>query len=382
MRRRLAAVGLVVAVAFVALWSPLVAPLGRAAIVVVDVYSSALYGSNYAAAITPEPRVSDEHISLGGEDVRVTWWVPGWGERHAAMLLVNGATPAGNDDSETRRISEALARAGYLVMLPQFSFLTEGRLDRSAPEAVDAAFAVLLRRPDVDASRAGAFGFSVGGGLLFAAAGLPDAALARARYLGALGAYFDIRTYLASVVTGMQPRRGELVPWTPDPEARLKLPQAAAQALGDAADRTALSDALTASNGVLDPVPPAGLGDEARALWLALAAPSYAVALDRLDALPPTLQRTLASLSPATRWQEIGTPVYWLHDEGDRFEPVSQAETAAATPHRAKTDLHRTRLLSHAAALSQGARQQGADFWVEELGGLLGFALDVLRRAG
>lgn len=381
-RRRRWIVASLAVVLVVGLWAPLWAPLWRAGVVVLDVYSSAIYDSNYASAITPEPRRTDERIALGGEDVRVTWWIPGGGTRHAAMLVVNGATALGNDDPETVRVSEALARAGYLVMLPQFSFLTDARLERTAPMKVDAAFAAMLRRDDVDADRAGAFGFSVGGGVLFAAAGAPDAALARAKYLGALGAFFDIRTYLASVVSGTQLRHGALEPWTPDPEARLKLPLGAADALADATDRDMVTAAIRASGGPLDPAAPPGLGDEGRALWRALAATTYADALSALDALPASLRDTYATLSPATRWADVKAPVYWLHDEGDRFEPVSEAEDAVAAPHATGTTLHLTRLLSHAAALSQGARQQGIDFWARELAGLLGFALSVLRRAG
>lgn len=382
MKRRATLLLLALLVVALAVWWPTVSAVGRAGIVVLDVYSSALSGSNAAAVVTPEPRTNDERLTLAGEDVRVTWWVPGTGTRHPAMLVVNGATGLGNDDPETRRISEALARAGYLVMLPQFSFLTEARLEREAPRKVDAAFAAMLRRPDGDPDRSGAFGFSVGGGVLFAAAGMPDAALGRARYLGALGAFFDIRTYLASVVSGEQLRAGDVEPWTPDPEARLKLPLGAADALGSPSDRETLRSAIAASGGPLAPAAPEALGPEGRALWLALSASTYDDALARLDALPTTVKDTFAALSPATHWSDIRAPVYWLHDEGDRFEPVSEAERALATHHDGPTRLHLTRLLSHAAALSQGARQQGVDFWVREIAGLFGFALEVLRRAG
>ena len=363
-------------------WPSLLAPLARGGIVVLDVYSSALSGDNAAALITPEPRVENERITLAGRESRVTWWIPGWGDRHAAMLVVNGASPLGNDDPETRRISEALCRAGYLVMLPEFDFLKDARLERSAPSRVDAAFATMLARRDADADRAGAFGFSVGGGILFAAAGMPDAALGRARYLGALGAFFDIRSYLASVVSATQVRDGRAEPWTPDPEARLKLPVGAAQAMADVADRETVTAALRASGGPLAPDPPAGMGEEGRAVWRMLAALDYGTALARFDALPAALRETFATLSPATRWSAVAAPVYWLHDEGDRFEPVSEAERAFAAAHAGTTQLHLTRLLSHAAALGPGARQQGVDFWVRELSGLLGFAVDVLKRAG
>jgi dienelactone hydrolase len=374
-------IGLLILAAIV-YWPSLLAPLARGGVVVLDVYSSALTGSNAAALITPPPRIEEERITLAGQESRVTWWIPGWGDRHAAMLVINGASPLGNDDPETRRISEALCRAGYLVMLPEFDFLKEARLERSGPARVDAAFASMLARGDADADRAGAFGFSVGGGILFAAAGMPNAALARARYLGALGAFFDIRTYLAAVVSGTQVRDGVAEPWTPDPEARLKLPVGAAQAMTDASDRDAVVAALRATGGVLAPDPPIGLGAEGRAVWRLLASPDYGSALTRFDALPAALRETFATLSPATRWSAVAAPVYWLHDEGDRFEPVSEAERAFAAAHAGATELHLTRLLSHAAALGPDARQQGVDFWARELSGLLGFAYDVLKRAG
>lgn len=371
------------AAAYVLVWWPaFFGPLARGGIVVLDVYSSALTGNNAAALITPRPRIEETRLWLAGQESRVTWWVPGWGDRHPAMLVVNGASQLGNDDPETRRISEALCRAGYLVMLPEFDFLKEARLERTAPARVDAAFASMLARSDVDADRAGAFGFSVGGGILFAAAGMPDAALARARYLGALGAFFDIRTYLASVVSGTQVRNGMAEPWDPDPEARLKLPVGAAQAVADLSDRETVVAALQASGGALAPDPPPGIGAEGRAVWQMLSAADYGTALARFDALPTALRETFAALSPATRWRSVAAPVYWLHDEGDRFEPVSEAERAFAAAHLGTTALRLTRLLSHAAALGSGARQQGMDFWVRELGGLLGFAFDVLRRAG
>ena len=381
-RRVLTILVVLVATYVLVSWPTLFGPLARGGIVVLDVYSSALWGNNAAALITPAPRIEEQRITLAGAESRVTWWIPGWGDRHPAMLVVNGASPAGNDDPETRRISEALCRAGYLVMLPEFDFLKEARLERSAPARVDAAFAAMLARRDADPDRAGGFGFSVGGGIMFAAAGMPGAALAKARYLGALGAFFDIRTYLASVVSGTQVRDGVAEAWTPDPEARLKLPVGAAQAMSDRSDREIVTAALRASGGPLAADPPAGLGAEGRAVWRMLAAPDYATALASFDALPVELRDTFATLSPVTRWGTVAAPVYWLHDEGDRFEPVSEAERAFASAHAGTTELHLTRLLSHAAALGPDARQQGVDFWARELSGLLGFAYDVLKRAG
>ena len=377
MRRRLALALLVVAIAI--LWRPLIRPVGSGAILVADIYSSALWDRNVAAYVTPLPQVTGTRESFGGIEMRVTWWRPGWGDRHPALMMVNGATALGNDDPETMRLAEALARAGYLVMLPEFPFIQEGNLEPRAPAIIDAAFARLQAVPDAREMPVGAFGFSVGGGMLLAAAG-QDEGLRRAAYVGALGAYYDIDTYLASVVTRTQLVDGLPALWDPDEVVRLRLPLAAAAVVTDPHDRTLLEEELRAHDGRTESDPPVQIGTEAGSLWRALGADDYDVALARLRGLPPAMRKVFDDLSPRSSWADIRAPVFWLHDVGDRFEPVSEAETAASMPHAGPIRLQRTALLSHAAALSAGARAKGLDFWSSELGGLLWFATAILSE--
>jgi dienelactone hydrolase len=375
MRRRLFLVFLVVAIAI--LWRPFLRPIGAGAILVADIYSSALWDRNVAAYVTPPPRVEDGAETIGALNMRVTWWIPGWGSSHPAVMLVNGATDKGNDDPETRRLGEALARAGYMVMLPEFPFIKEGRLERDATSVLDAAFAKALARPETRGMAVGAFGFSVGGGMLLAAASRPGA-LSGASYIGALGAYYDLDTYLASVLSLTQRRNGALEPWDADAEVRLRLPVAAAEAIADPSDRERITAELRATGGRLSGEPPSALGAEGAALWRSLTAADYDIALERLQLLPASLRQVFDSLSPRTTWSSLRPPVYWLHDVGDRFEPVGEAERAAATAHDGPTHFQRTALLSHAAALGAGAKEKGVDFWAVELSGLLLFAASAL----
>ena len=379
MRRQLGVVLLVVAIAI--LWRPILRPLGAGAILVTDIYSSALWDRNFAEYVTPLPQVTGTRESFGGIEMRVTWWRPGWGDRHPALMMVNGATALGNDDPETTRLAEALARAGYLVMLPEFPFIREGTLEPRAAAIIDAAFARLLTVPDVSGMRVGAFGFSVGGGMLLAAAGKYEA-LGRASYVGALGAYYDIDTYLASVVTRTQVLAGVPAAWDPDATVRLRLPLAAAAIIGDPHDRALLEDELRAHDGRTASEPPIEIGAEAGSLWRALGASDYDQVLARLRGLPPSMREVFDDLSPRASWAAIRAPVFWLHDVGDRFEPVSEAETAAATAHAGPTRFQRTALLSHAAALGAGAKEKGFDFWATELTGLLLFAAGALGAGG
>ena len=353
MKRRVALVIVIVAIGLG--WRPLIRPGLQAGVIVADIYSTALWHWNLAAFVSPPPRESETRERFAGRELRVSWWRPGWGDRHPGIMVANGATASGNDDPETRRLAEALARGGYLVMLPEFSFLKEGRLEHGATDQMDTAFALLRDLPETHDQSAGAFGSSIGGGIMLATAGR-GGALARADYLAVLGTYYDMDTWLASVATATQSRAGRLEPWPADAEVRDRLPAAALAGIGDESDRAALRAALAAGG--------------------------FETVLGRLRALPGSVRATFEQLSPRTTWATVRPAVFWLHDADDRFEPISEAEAAQAAPRAGPTELTVSHLISHAAPLPGERSANGVGFWIGELWTLMGFALSVLRAGG
>jgi hypothetical protein len=265
-------------------------------------------------------------------------------------MMVNGATPTGNDNAATRGFAVSLARAGYLVMLPEFPFLKEGRLDPDGPRVVDAAFAHLRALPETADRPAGAFGASVGAGLMLAGAGAYPA-LQRADHLSVLGGYFDLDTYVATVATRSLPS-GDA--WEPSDEAKQRIPPAVEAAMADEADRERIRSVFTA--------------------------PAYRSALDELAALSPRGRDVVDRLSPSTAWASIAPPVFWIHDPADNYEPLTEAYAAQAAPRPGQFVLVVPRLVQHAEA----GKVQGQDplFLARELGSLLAFTLEVLRIAG
>lgn len=381
MRRRRVVLIAALALLLALLWPTVLYPGGKAALLMGDIYSTALTGTNLTEAITPDPRRRETEETFAGARMRVSWWRPGWGDRHPGVMLVNGATPLGNDNPETRRISAALARAGYLVMLPELPFLLEGRLEPAATEQIAAAFGHLRARPETAGRPVGAFAVSVGGGMLLAAAGAHEE-LREADYLAVLGAYFDWDTYLASVIARAQRLDGELVPWTPDPEVRQRLPAAVVALVPSATERAILIEAVSSGDGRVAGPPPEGLGPEALALWRAFAAGDHAEALRLLRALPEPMRAVIDRLSPQTVWAEIEPPIFWMHDANDTFEPLAELEAAREAPRDGRLEAVTPRLISHAVPLAEEARTQGLAFWVAELWALLRFAIDVFRIAG
>jgi dienelactone hydrolase len=352
-RRRFWVVLLLV-VAIALLWSPLLKPAGQAAILIGDIFSEQLIGTNLAAAVTPEPRVAEDDGTFAGTAMRVTYWRPGWGDRHPAIMIVPGAAPRGNDEPTLRSFGLTLARAGYLVMLPEFPFLKEGRFDPAATRQLDAAFAHARALPETRGLSVGAFGVSVGAGMMLVAAGR-EPALRDAAFLAVLGGYYDLDTYLASLASRMQRTASGTIPWEPSQEAQDRLPPAAVDLV------------------------PASARDAVRA---AIAPASYEVALGRIRALPADARSAYDSVSPESVWSEIRPPIYWVHDPLDTFEPLAEAEAALAAPRSGRMQLVVPRLVSHAAPIGEDAKEQGPLYVAGELWRLLTFTFEVLRVAG
>lgn len=348
-RLRLALIALVIA--FGLLWRPFLQPAGQGAVLIADLFAP-LIGVNLAQLVSPEPRVEETVADLAGTRTRITWWRPGWGDSHAGVMLVNGATADGNDNPATRQLGVALARAGFLAMLPEFEFLKAGRFDTTAARQLDSALEHLRQRPETAGRTAGAFGASVGGGALLVAAGSEPWARG-ADYVVVLGAYYDLDTYLASVVSMSQLRGGEIVPWVPSAEALERLPA-----------------------GVIAAVPVSDR-EQVRA---ATAADTYEAALARLRALPRDSRTVLDALSPETVWRRIAPRVFWIHDPNDTYQPVAEAEAAAAAPREARFTLIVPGLVQH-AEVSKEAGGRGPLEIVRELASLLGAVIEIMRLA-
>jgi pimeloyl-ACP methyl ester carboxylesterase len=279
--------------------------------------------------VTDKPRV--EEALVGGESSTVVR--PGSGDGPwPAIVFVNGATRAGRHHPKVQRLARGLARAGFLVVVPDLPGL---RLGEITPETTDATVRVVeatAGRPDAHGGRVGLYGVSVGASLALLAAERPTLG-SRVTVVGGEAPWTDLARIVRLATTGWYDGRR----YTTNPYASLAIGRSLAAGLPAGSGHSRLIRRLERVSDD-DPEPLAGLraGDYrggARAL-VRLLLNRDPGRFERLYArLPTGVRRSVAALSPLVQARRLRAPVELAtapHDE--YFPPAESRALALAAP--------------------------------------------------
>jgi pimeloyl-ACP methyl ester carboxylesterase len=284
-------------------------------------------------ATTAAPRVSplDEASDL---------WRPGEGAPRAALVLVPGLSELGRRDPRVTALAQSLARARFLVAVPELPGardLAVRAADAAPIAAAVRALAAYPANPRPGEVGIAAISYAAGPALLAARE------VSEARWLALLGAYADAAHVVRFTTTGAHRgpadaawRRG-----TSRPEAAWLFARANAAFLRNPTERVQLAAvAAWRAEGRPDRAAEALLGAEGRAV-LALMLnrdPDRTEAL--IAALPPALRAELAALSPLRAGLgAIDACVLLLHGTADPIIPWTETLWLAAALPRARVVL-------------------------------------------
>jgi pimeloyl-ACP methyl ester carboxylesterase len=176
-----------------------------------------------------------------------------------ALLFVNGTTPEGRTLPEVQNLARGLARAGYLVVVPDLPGL---RRDEITEETVSSTLEVaraVAGSPDARDGRVGLIGVSTGATLALLAAEKPEVG-ERVSVVAGIAPYTDIRTVLEVATTDHYREGEEYVPYDADPFLSYVIARSMIAALPPGEDREKLRGELR-EVGRLDPDPLSGLRD-------------------------------------------------------------------------------------------------------------------------
>jgi pimeloyl-ACP methyl ester carboxylesterase len=319
----------------------------RAAIVISSVLEAPVL-TPVAEAVSGEPRFTD--ASIAGNPALIAR--PAGDGPWPAVFIVNGTVPEGRRLPEVRRLAEGLARAGYLVLVPDLPGLTE---DEITPETVDETVDVAREaseRPDVEGGEAALVGVSTGATLALLAS--ERASLeGRISVVAGVAPYADIRTVVNVATTGHYRDGKEFRRHEADPFLSYAIARSLVAALPPGEDRRTLFNELGGVDRE-DPNPLAGLrsrptedlGPKAKSV-VELLANEEVGRFDALyESLPEGVCADLRKLSPLAGTGRLHAPVEIATGPRDRYFPVSESfELERIAPGRRVTV---TRALDHA----------------------------------
>ena len=248
-----------------------------------------------------------------------------------ALLFVNGTIREGRNYQPVQDLARGLARAGYLVVVPDLPGLTTDEITvKTVSSTVEVAQAV-ADRPDTLDGRVGLIGVSTGATVALLA-GEDEETREWVSVVAGIAPYTDIRTVLNIATTGHYWDGEEYVPHEADPFLSYVIARSMLAALPPGEDRDALRAELEEIDR-LDPDPLVGLrarptGDlspEARSV-VELLANEHPERFDELyEALPSEIRERMDRLSPLAGDERITAPVELASGSRDKYFPVSES---------------------------------------------------------
>ncbi len=246
-----------------------------------------------------------------------------------SLVFASGATPEGRTHPVVLRLGLALARAGYMVSIPELPGVAGGVL---TPATLDAAISSTTEIADAQQSlhgRVGLVGVSVGGTLALLVAAQPELA-ARISIVSCIAPFTDLKRVILLATTGMyRDNGGGLRPYP--------VPAELAAGLARSIEEIGAADAR-ATHELLANTDPSRFDD-------------------LYDALPATVHESVETLSPRHVVDRILAPVEIATAPRDRYFPVDEP-LAIATSARVRVTV--TPTLAHAVPRLSGRNVVGA----------------------
>jgi pimeloyl-ACP methyl ester carboxylesterase len=292
------------------------------------------------ALLTAEPQL--EETTLAGLPTRVAR--PYGGRVRAVRVIVNGAAELGRREPALRRLARGLARAGYLVYIPDLPGLARGELTEQSLEAiVNAAHAA--------GDRVGLVGVSVGTSLALLAA-QDDSLAGRISVVTGTAPFADLTNLVRLATTGYYRDGNVLIPYETDPFLRIAVARSLAAALPAGRDRNTLLGRVDALDDAADPLAPirslptAGLTPQTRAVVELLANDDPRRFDELYERAPAEVRMALEQLSPITGASRVTAQVELASAPRDKYVPLAEPQALVRAVPNARLTV--TETLEHA----------------------------------
>jgi pimeloyl-ACP methyl ester carboxylesterase len=281
--------------------------------------------------LTPAP--SAESVEVEG--VPVTFVCPGGEGPFPAIMFVTGAHPLRRKEPVVERVAHGLARAGYLVVLPDLPGLGLGELTRETVDAAVAIVQVAVERPDVREGKVALIGASAGASIALLVAARPDLS-PRISGVSSVTPFADLRRMICLATTARYEHTEGYRDYGVTNLLRRAVARSMIATLPDGDERarllTAIGDILEDDNPFARlPAEAERFGPHARAILHLLENRDTARFPDLYAELPSELRTVIEELSPLSIAAEVRAPVELAVPPNDPYFPIHEAELLAGS---------------------------------------------------
>jgi len=276
--------------------------------------------------LTREPRVE----SLAIDGVPAQLMRPARKGPWPAFVFVTGAHPLRRREPVVLRLGQGLARAGYLVVIPDLPGLGEGEIMHTTLDSAARVVDWTTRRADVRGGRVALCGASVGASLALLVAGRPELAH-RITVIASISPFADLEKMICLATTGCYE---ELEPQQVTTLLRRVVARSLLHSLppGDERDRLleCVGDITSDDRDPLEPlrqVDATGLRPAANGIVQLLSNADPARFRGLYDGLPAEVHSLVARLSPLRGASGVQAPVELAVPPLDQYFPPGEARS-------------------------------------------------------
>jgi acetyl esterase/lipase len=278
----------------------------------------------------PDPQIERVTFEAAGRAMIADVYRPGLGSRRSrrpGIVLNHGVAAGGMNDLRLTNFADALARAGYVALVPEFINLKEFRVRPSDVVEMVGSYEYLERLPDVNPDRVGFFGFSYAGGLAVLAANDPRIS-ERVRFCFLLGTYYDLRSIVTYATTGYYLEDGEWVYMKPRHTGKWAVLRNSLRLVGDGTDRRLLARIANSKleDDTCDVSASAdSLGEEGALLYELMMNGDPDAAAGIIDRLSPRILSYFDELSMPGNMENVTARLIIVHGRDDNLMPYTES---------------------------------------------------------
>ncbi len=301
----------------------------------------------------PDPQIERVMFEAEGRAMIADVYRPALGSRRSrrpGIVLNHGVVAGGMSDLRLTNFADALARAGYVALVPEFINLKEFRVRPSDVDEMVGSYEYLERLPDVNPDRVGFFGFSYAGGLAVLAANDPRIS-ERVRFCFLLGSYYDLRSIVTYATTGYYLEDGEWVYMKPRHMGKWAVLRNSLELVGDDTDRRLLRRIANSKleDDTCDVSASAdSLGEEGALLYELMMNGDPDAAAGIIDRLSPRILSYFDELSMPGNIENVTARLIIVHGRDDNLMPYTESILLAENaPPKAIVELRILESLQH-----------------------------------